>query len=281
MNIIYPLIIAGACIGVSARAASADSTAIFNNVQKVIVTESPSSVDIYIDHDTDTTLISYPAGDNSLRESHREFKLLRGRFADYEVSAGGFMLGFDYACNAPEGMHAEMGKSLEIGALELIGIHRRLPAGQSVSLGLGINWRNYRSTLGTVFQPVDGHIELTTMPDGCRGRFSRIKIFSLQVPVLYHKELGRVSGLTASLAIGPVFNFNPHGSVKTSWYDSDNNKVTDTSNNIGHRHFSIDIMAQMRVGVIGIYARYSPYKVLTGAAAPDFSSFSTGFTLFY
>lgn len=192
----------------------------------------------------------------------------------------GPMLGFVSAAGAPQGMDVEMGKSIEIGVLNLVGVKYRYSRTSEFSIGFGLDWRNYRSTRGTLFVAEDGRVGVSTFSQEVTPRFSRLKIYSLQFPILYSQRLGRAAGHAAWLSLGPVMCLNTHGSLKSSWLDVESGEnTTVASNDIGQRKFTIDFIATLSLGDIGVYVRYSPYKVLTSARAPEFTTFSAGFGL--
>lgn len=268
-----------ACLPALASA-PADTVYRFERPDTVRIVESATGVTVTVDG-TDQTVIGRPFAEGKLQRTHRGFTFGSGRDHHFEIFMQGPMFGFVSAPGAPDGMGVEMGKSFEIGVLNLLGFkyHRH---SSEVSVGFGIDWRNYRATRGTVFTTDGGHVGLAQFPEDVTPRFSRLKIFSLQFPILYGVRLGRAAGQTSWLHIGPVLCLNTHGSVKTSWREPGEDRTsTVTSNSIGQRKFTVDFIGNINLGCVGVYLRYSPYKVLTSAQAPDFRSFSAGFSLVF
>lgn len=256
-----------------------DTTYRFTNADTVRIVESASGIVVNVVGD-ESIEIDRQFTEGVLHRTHRGFSFRPGRSSRVDVFVQGLMLGFVSAAGAPEGMDVEMGKSLEIGVLNLLGVKYCYSRTSEFSIGFGLDWRNYRSTRGTLFVAEDGRVGLSTFPQEVTPRFSRLKIFTLQFPILYSCRLGRAAGNSAWLSLGPVMCLNTHGSLKTSWLDAESGeKTTVTSNDIGQRKFTIDFIGTLSLGGIGVYVRYSPYKVLTSAQAPDFATLSAGFGL--
>ena len=144
----------------------------------------------------------------------------------------------------------------------------------SVSLGFGIDWKNYRMTGDTRFvKAPDGNVALEKYPLQVSPDFSRIKVFSLTV------NLGFTHGFNKNfwIGFGPVVNFNVYGSMLTeySMYGSDIERL---EKNIRQRPVTIDWM--LRLGIMGVpfYLKYSGDNVLKDGGV-KFRSLSFGLYL--
>ena len=82
-----------------------------------------------------------------------------------------------------------------------------------------------------------------------------------------------------ALSLGPVVNINTYGSLKTRYVLNDE-KILEKSKDIHQNSATIDFMAQIHLGDIGLYAKYSPSDVLNTEFGPKFSSFSAGICCF-
>ena len=132
-------------------------------------------------------------------------------------------------------------------------------------MGIGFGWRNYRTTTGMrLVQGDGGAISYTPFADDMTPKYSRLKVFSLSVPVFYtfRFSLPRIKHL--GLQFGPIVNFNTHASIENRW----------------QRRLSVDLYAALRFcDAVGIYVRYSPQSVLLHSPAVDFKPLSTGFVV--
>ncbi len=173
-------------------------------------------------------------------------------------------------------VNTTFGQSWEF-ALECLEIHHTIAPHWHVNYGLWLNWRNYRLTGKQQFTFADdGSLVLAPYPEGSHPKFSRIKIYSMEVPLTATYSInGKID-----VDFGPIFSFNRRTSVKTR-YDLDGKGKKDYHQGIHANRFTIDLLAQVRYGELGLYFKYSPMDVLNKDWAPRFHGFSTGLCLFY
>lgn len=200
----------------------------------------------------------------------------------WDIISSSLMFGFSGTTGAPEALDLEMGKSLEISWLNVLAVRCDLRAiHSSVSLGVGFGWRNFRTTTGMrLVRSVDGPIGYLPFADDVTPKYSRLKVFSLSVPVLYTVNFSLPRLRHLGLQLGPVVNFNTHASIESRWLDADGRKQTQSIKNPGQRRVSVDLYAALRFcQAVGIYVRYSPQSVLRRSPAVDFTPLSTGFVI--
>lgn len=193
-----------------------------------------------------------------------------------QMTMGGFGFGFVNAVEAPADMDVKMGASYEL-MCDLITLRRSSPGDRhNFSIGFGLDWRNYRMTGYQRFVKEGNDILIAPYPDGADIDFSRIKVFSLTVPLRYSYRISR--HLNADLAA--ILNFNTYGSIKTR-YSLDGKKYKDLTKNIRQSPVSVDFMFSLRYWNVGLYAKYSPCDVMQSDYAPKFQTFSSGLLFFY
>jgi hypothetical protein len=144
----------------------------------------------------------------------------------------------------------------------------------SVSLGFGIDWKDYRMTGNTQFvKAPDGNVALDNYPLQTSPDFSRIMVFSLTVNLGFTHDFNK----NFWIGFGPVVNFNVYGSMLTeySMYGSDIERL---EKNIRQRPITIDWM--LRLGIMGVpfYLKYSGDNVLKDGGV-KFRSLSFGLYL--
>ena len=143
-----------------------------------------------------------------------------------------------------------------------------------ISLGLGIDWRNYRMTDGMHFtKGPDGNVTVEKMPLEFEPKFSRIKVFSLTATLRYEHDFG--DGF--AIGFGPIFNYNAYASIKTR-YKLLGDKLQHTEKKIRQRPFTIDWMLNMRIAGFPFYVKYSNDDVLKDGGV-KFRSLSFGLYL--
>jgi hypothetical protein len=144
----------------------------------------------------------------------------------------------------------------------------------TVSLGLGLDWKNYRMTGDTRFtKGYDGDVVIEEYPLQVSPKFSRIKVFSLTA----HFEYTHSFDKDFWIGFGPVVNFNTYASVLTK-YKMYGDEVKKLEKNIRQRPITIDWM--LRVGIFGVplYMKYSNDNVLKDGGV-KFRSLSFGLYL--
>lgn len=203
----------------------------------------------------------------------------------WTVTSGGFNIGWVASPGHPSTMPVEMGKSWEIGWYEIIAV-RYMPTGStSISLGFGMDWRNYKITTPDYRFTVgdDRIVAGEPYPAGVSPRNSRLKVFNLSLPLtVKHKLPLRIFGFKQWIAAGVTANYAPHASMLTRWRDSEGKNIKHESNKIGHRRWSCDLTVMLGLSsYLGVYMRYQPQSILKGAGQPDLKSLSTGLILFY
>ena len=185
-----------------------------------------------------------------------------------------FSLGFIGGVNQTEGVHLNMGQSIE---LELGNIFTaQTPVGRNgiVLVGLGIGWRNYRMTNQRMFaKHDDGSIAIEPYPEGAEPKFSRIHTFGFILPLKYHHKIGH--GRNTYLAVGPELYYTPHASLKTR-YRTEEGKQLLKDNHLHFNKFTLGVGAEFVVQGLGIYYKYNPFNVLDTDYGPKFSSMTVG-----
>ncbi|MBR1547749.1 MAG: hypothetical protein IJ637_03370 [Prevotella sp.] len=143
-----------------------------------------------------------------------------------------------------------------------------------LSMGLGIDWRNYRMTDDVYFtKSPSGNVVVDRFPMSYEPDFSRIQVFALTATLRYEYDFG--DGF--AIGFGPVFNYNTYASIKTK-YKLLGEKYKRTEKNIGQRLITIDWMLNMRVAGFPFYVKYSNDNVLKDGGV-HFRSLSFGLYL--
>lgn len=193
------------------------------------------------------------------------------------ISLSSFGLGLVNGVNSAPGVNIDMGASYEFMFDHILSWeYKPWKNGSSLSIGLGLNWKNWRMTSRNRFIKENDNIVIGAYPEKADIQFSRIKVFSITVPLTYTQHIYD----KIFLSLGPVININTHASLKTR-YKVDDNKVKYTDNNVHQSPITIDLMANLRFKSVGVYFKYSPNNVLDTDYAPKFKSISTGLTFFF
>lgn len=193
----------------------------------------------------------------------------------------GIHAGFCGTLGAPAGLGVEMGKSYEIGIDNIVSY--RLTSSRmrnALNVGIGVNWRNYRMTANTRFVVDDnGVVGFGPYPEGTESRYSRVKLFSVSVPLLWTQNTSfRVIGnSTFAAKLGVILNWNSHASVTSCWTEADGTSAKAGTKHVEQRLFTVDLLAAVRLAPsTGLYVKYSPMRLFRDGFGPRFTTISTG-----
>lgn len=276
-----------------AKTLPADTVLSVANATHVVLTESPHGVELTVrgtaaDPAFAATFSTDYAPDAKVTTRQRfaaPFQRINRKGLDDHTDPvdflGGLHAGFCGAIGQEAPLAVQMSKSFELGIDNIIAYRFYAPRKRNfLSIGVGINWRNWRMTANTRFITLpDGTTEVGGYPAGVESRFSRVKMFSLGFPILWHQSFRAkaIGKTTFALKLGAILNWNSHASVLTLWDDPSGQSVKTSTNRIGQRKFSVDLMAAVRLAPhLGVYAKYSPMKVFRNAEGPSFSPLSAG-----
>lgn len=276
-----------------ARAEAPDTINVMTSPSTVTISESSDGISLTIKPldgtaTTEINLVNYSSGKAVSTEqnnfTYEEITLGNGGVGvkthnHWSVTSNGFLIGLVNSMNQPAGYDMRWAKSFEIGWLNTLAV-RYSNRSMALSLGFGLDWRNYKTTSAThrmVLDPTSG-IATAPYPEGSRPGSSRIKVFSLGFPLLYTQK---IPGTTLSITAGGIFNINTHASLFTTYTNQLGNHVEEYSEGISRRKVSFDVFGSLSFWKgCGLYVRYSPQSVLRGAAVPDFHPLSVGIALF-
>lgn len=279
----------------SLYAAQQDSLTVTNTVQiekpdRVTLTQSDNQLTIDIEGEEGNPDFQYTREVNvsssepvvtKERSSNWDFnipfrkqkKYIRRRYNEFVIKD--FKLGLSKVTNAPKNLNANMASSWEITTPSLGWAYYPWYSKTSFSIGIACSWRNYRMTGKNRFIKEGSEITLGKYPEGADIEFSRIKVFSWSIPLMFSYESSNKLGFS----LGTIVNLNTHASLKTR-YKLDGEKIKLTDNNIHQTPVTIDFQASISCKSVGIYVKYSPCNILDTSYGPKFSALSAGIILF-
>lgn len=153
-------------------------------------------------------------------------------------------------------------------------VYRPWRNNHAFSIGIGLDWRNYRMSDESRFvQTDDNHLLIAGYPENAHPKFSRIKVFSINFPIRYRYEMKHMA-----FSFGPVVNLNTYCSVKTR-YTIDGHEQKDINKNVKVNPVTIDLMGTLSLRNFNVYFKYSPCNMLNSDYCPKFKTISFGFFL--
>ncbi|MDE6322874.1 MAG: hypothetical protein K2L85_02000 [Paramuribaculum sp.] len=281
-----------AAINASGQTA-ADTIADITDASRLIITENASNVTVSIANESEgdslTEILSRNVDNTVIKQRYWNSPLRIINNNDrpkFDLCIGGPGIGWVNAVDQPDGLGLEMGKSLEISWLNMLSIKYDPWKWGTLSFGLGLDWRNYRISTSDhrMITTEDNGIGIDSYPEGATPHGSRLKVFSLGVPIMWTQRmpLRWLDGSYFHITVGAIFNYNAHGSLQTKWTEADGRDAVMKTNHIGQRLFTVDFIGMVKIGWgLNAYVRYSPQTVLRGKNRPQFKPFSTGMVFLF
>lgn len=270
---------------------SLDTLLSVSNPERVIITESPQGTRVSVAAGGESILIEYPDSARVRTSSSISRSIFNlpgipcGRHKEscgcfgngWSISSDGLCIGLTDARDQTGGGGLQWSKSFEINWLSCINVGYEFSRSR-IYFGLGFDWRNYKATaFGRWLEPDgDGGLCWGNAPEGASVRFSRLKVFSLQLPLMY---VWRIPKSFLKFRMGPILNFNTYSSIKGVYDDPFGNRCEYFRKDFERRPVTLDLFASLSYhNALGIYVRYSPMKVLKDTSPINFTPLSLGFT---
>lgn len=269
---------------------SQDTTIVVNNAHKVTIEKTQRSLAVKVEGsaenpsyfyshqmEVDTTASVITTEKNADWDFTIPFvgkkKKSRKYFITRDITS--ISIGMVNAVKGSDPLNIDMGASYEVSVDNVVRTFYNLTPSTSVSIGAGVRWRNYRMTGNTRFVKEGNNLVLDNYPEGADIKFSRLKTFSISVPLMLNQAINH----HVAISLGTVINVNTYGSLKTR-YTLGDEKMVEKSKNIHQNRTTVDFTAILRFKQIGIYAKYSPSNVLNTEFGPKFNSYSAGISLY-
>lgn len=144
------------------------------------------------------------------------------------------------------------------------------------SFGPGITFRNLGLTGGNAMSMgEDGQISVAPFQGAGALKVSKLRVFSLNAPLLYSFDFGGGFGFT----LGPVVNLNTGSSIVNK-YEQGGDKQKDKYKRVHCNLITVDAMFQLNLKYFSIYAKYSPMNLMDKKYWPEFTTWSIGIAPF-
>lgn len=273
--------------------------AIFEDADRIVLTKSPQKSCVLVlkegdngyklsieqESDTKENRTSYQQTSSSwdfnipfknAAKEKRSIYRLQSRFSFNLLSDLEFGMGLVSAHSQAPGMDVEFGNAGWEFILNNIFNWEYRPFNRTfLSLGFGVDWRNYRMNGDHRFLKEDNKLTVAPYPDGADINFSRVKVFSMTLELMLRQGLSRHVAIEA----GPIVNFNTHASIKTRYTigsGKEKEGFKETSSNIHQKPVTVDFKAGIIINPIEFYFKYSPTNTLDVDYGPEFRSMSAG-----
>ena len=158
----------------------------------------------------------------------------------------------------------------------LYALDSRTSGRSTFSFGPGITFRNLGLTGGNAMSMAEnGQISVAPFEGIGALKVSKLKVFSLNAPLLYSFDFGGGFGFT----LGPVINLNAGSSIVNK-YSLGEDKDKDKYKRVHCNIITVDAMFQLNLKYFSIYAKYSPMNLMDKKYWPEFTTWSIGIAPF-
>lgn len=260
-----------------------------SNIDEVVISESKNNISVSIKGKDATG--EYSKEYNSVlpdgvsvtsnqweRRGYTNFKICASdttrHWLNEIVGGGSLLLGFMTTTDTPNGMKLNHGRLSELSWLDIVSYRAQLKnSSHSFSVGFGLSWRSFPLLNSQTYTISDGKVGFADYQGSSTLKRSRLKVFSLSVPVLWNWKFCRKH----TLKLGPIVNFNTHASLKTTMKNGDTESALST-NDISKRPVTVDLYGAIEIsGDFGLFVRYSPMNIFKTGATPTMRPLSFGF----
>ena len=225
---------------------------------------------------TDTIRIRSPSGSSDRKHVHLDFDIpFYNKIKKTGTSAvvGAMGVGAIFS-NSSAPLDFSPQNSLEFYYYALDS-HTYTHGHNTFSFGPGITFRNLGLTGGNAMSMAEnGQIPVAPFQGGAL-KVSKLRVFSLNVPILYSFSFGGGFGFT----LGPVVNLNAGSSIVNK-YSRNEDKDKDKYKRVHCNIITVDAMFQLNLKYFSIYAKYSPMNLMDKKYWPEFNTWSIGIAPF-
>lgn len=192
----------------------------------------------------------------------------------WNITSGGWAVGLVDAVSGGD-VDVNMGGSWQLSWLNVIGAKYNNGHGQRFTVGVGIDWRNYKLNKGKHYTANGDKMGVAADGGEAQSKSSRLKVFSIEVPVTVRQRVLRHCDVFA----GVVTNFNVRASMENVWMQDGNKSVETRTSGLHQNVVTADLLAGVKWRGVGYYVRYSPFDVISSKHGPKFQTLSMGLVL--
>ena len=258
-------------------AQSIDTVKVINQPNQVIITETPTGVqmrvvgsendknDNYIyrvDHSSNDTIHTTQGSDWELNFPYN-LSFTKDSDSHWAVTMSGFYMGGGISHSWDM-----INNSFEIGLLNIAALTYDSHHGQEISLGVGIHHKSFSlkrpnmlmrdektSVVGTTFYPDELDV---------KDRSSNLNVWALQFPLMFRQKIYR----SFAIKFGGIMNWNYKAHVNNH-YTIGKTEYDITQKGLKQNKITFDFMGGLSLGHIGLYCRYSPNEVFKKGYGPE------------
>ncbi|MDE6343227.1 MAG: hypothetical protein K2L69_00680 [Muribaculaceae bacterium] len=197
-----------------------------------------------------------------------------GHFSRWTVTSGLIGLGWNSTIDQTAGLKQRGSHSIDFFWGHILALrYRTARKGPSVSLGFGIDFRNWVTREGVYGRVAAGSgvVGCEPWPDGAYDGSSRLYAFSMMFPLTIRQSLSHGFTLTA----GASLDVTTHASVRSS-YRLDDVKYSSSWDGFDHNTIGFSVLGALQWHDIGVFARYTPTSPVKAENGVEFKTLTVG-----
>ena len=258
-------------------AQSIDTVKVINQPNQVIITETPSGVQMRVvgsendkndnytyrvEHSSNDTIHTTQGSDWELNFPYN-LSFTKDTGHHWSIVMSGFYMG--------GGIHhswESINNSFEIGLLNFAAINYDSHHGQDISLGVGIHHKSFSLKRPNMFVRDESTsiVGTTFYPEGLEvnNRSSNLNVWALQFPLMFRQKIYK----SFAIKFGGIMNWNYLANVHNH-YKIGKTEYEITQRGLKQKKITFDLMGGLSLGHCGIYCRYSPNEVFEKGYGPE------------
>lgn len=262
---------------VQMSAQSVDTVTVINQPSQVIITETPSGVQMKVigsendkndnytysvEHSSNDTVHTTQGSDWELNFPYN-LSFTKNKDYHWSIIMNGFYMG--------GGIHHSWGvinNSFEIGLLNIAAINYDSKHGQDISLGVGIHHKSFSLKRPNMLMCDEntGIVSSTLYPDVAeiKERTSNLNIWALQFPLMFRQRIYK----SFAIKLGCIMNWNYKAHVNNH-YNIGKTEYSITERGLKQNKITFDLMGGLSLSHTGIYVRFSPNEVFKKGYGPE------------
>ena len=269
----------------SMYAESPDVKTVINNPKKVTITEDNGKATINVVAQQGDTSYNYKYEITSSTplnvESSSDWKVNypfkkddpEDEFKTWECFTDGFYAGWG-SSKVSDALQSKISVN-EVGILNIAGIGYNPSHSTRLSIGIGLNYRNYNLKKDNYFMKVADVVDILPFGEDYKHRSSDLSLYSLQFPLLIRQCIYK----EFAVELGPVFMWNTYADIDCN-YKYNDTEVRELTNKLKQNPFHVEGYAALGWDDLGIYFRYNPNKVFKEGYGPEIkNTWTLGFIL--
>ena len=273
----YFFLLAALFAAVQMSAQSIDTVTVINQPNQVIITETPSGVQMKVignEYDKDDKYVytvEHASNDSIHTTQDSDWELnfpfnlsfKRDTCSHWAIIMDGFYMGGGISHSWDM-----INNSFEIGLLNIAAVNYNSHHGQSISLGVGIHHKSFSLKRPNMLMrdEVTDVVSPMFYPDGVelKDRTSNLNVWALQFPLMFRQKIYK----SLAIRFGGIMNWNYKAQVNNHYYIG-KSEYHITQRGLKQNKITFDLMGGLTLGHIGIYCRYSPNEVFKKGYGPE------------